>query len=506
MTLIVFATNIRPAELVDEAFLRRIRYKVLAESPTVEEFRRFSRAAACSVASPSRAALVERSAERLLPARADRAARLSSPRPDRPGALAGRVPRPAATTDDRAPGGGVRELLRGRRGACRGVRVSRPLPAGTARRDRASGSRCGPGRRGSRTLDAPTARTRRAYSSTVGSHHVATRPRRVAGGHPHRRAGDPRAAERHRTGQVLRERRARRRGPGRSSVRGPVDRRQPVRADPHSRRSQRWRSATPRSDAIDLAPFEIVETTGVSSVLLEATVMDKAGRFVGGLDAASFRVLENDEPQTIDLARTESLPVTYTLLVDASQSMHARMEFVRTAAGRLADFLRPNDRIIVAPFAKSLGAITGPTGDRETIAGAVQAIASSGGTAICDGLIEASRLVSGSDRRHVIVLITDGYDEHSRTTMEDALAAAQSARAAVYVIGVGGVAGISLKGERALRQIARETGGRVFFPSREQELPAVHELVAEDVQQRYLICVLVPEIRRPTGPGGASRC
>ena len=241
------------------------------------------------------------------------------------------------------------------------------------------------------------------------------------------------------------------------------------------------------SDAIELAPFEILETTGVSRVLLEATVMDKAGRFVGGLDAASFRVLENDEPQTIDLASIESLPVTYTLLVDASQSMHARMEFVRRAAGRLADFLRPNDRIIVAPFAKSLGPITGPTGDRDTIAGAVQAISSSGGTAISDGLIEASRLVPGNDRRHVIVLITDGYDEHSQAKVEDALFAVKSARAEVYVIGVGGIAGISLKGERALRQIAQQTGGRVFFPSREQELPAVHEQVAEDVQQRYLL-------------------
>ena len=44
------------------------------------------------------------------------------------------------------------------------------------------------------------------------------------------------------------------------------------------------------SDVIELAPFEIVEATGVSSVLLEATVVDKADRFVGGLDAASFRV------------------------------------------------------------------------------------------------------------------------------------------------------------------------------------------------------------------------
>jgi predicted ATPase with chaperone activity len=40
MTLIVFATNIRPAELVDEAFLRRIQYKIFAESPTVEDFKK----------------------------------------------------------------------------------------------------------------------------------------------------------------------------------------------------------------------------------------------------------------------------------------------------------------------------------------------------------------------------------------------------------------------------------------------------------------------------------
>ena len=87
----------------------------------------------------------------------------------------------------------------------------------------------------------------------------------------------------------------------------------------------------------------------------------------------------------------------------------------------------------------------------------------------------------------MIVLVTDGYDEHSQAKMDDALAAAQSAHAAVYAIGVGGIAGISLKGERALRLIAGKTGGRAFFPSREQELPAVHELVAADVQQRYLI-------------------
>ena len=222
------------------------------------------------------------------------------------------------------------------------------------------------------------------------------------------------------------------------------------------------------SDAIELAPFEIVETTGVSSVLLEATVVDKADRFVGGLDAASFRVAgerraADDRPRAHRIAAGDLHPAR------GREPEHARPHGVRSQ--------RPRDgsptssgRTIASSWRRSRSRsepITGPTGDRETIAGAVAAIASRGGTAIADGLIEASRLVAGAEGRHVIVLITDGYDEDSQTKMEDALVAAQSAHAAVYVIGVGGVAGISLKGERALRQIARETGGRVFFPSRE---------------------------------------
>jgi len=57
----------------------------------------------------------------------------------------------------------------------------------------------------------------------------------------------------------------------------------------------------------------------------------------------------------------------------------------------------------------------------------------------------------------------------------------------VYVVGIGGVAGISLKGERFLRQIADDTGGRAFFPSREIELKPIHELVAAEVTLRYVL-------------------
>jgi Ca-activated chloride channel homolog len=240
-------------------------------------------------------------------------------------------------------------------------------------------------------------------------------------------------------------------------------------------------------DAVLLKPLELVERAEVASVLLEATVQDRVGRFVTGLDAGYFTLSEDGVPQSIDIVRPETLPATYTLLVDSSQSMARRIDFVRDAAATLAGYLRPQDRIIVAPFAKSLGAITGPTDDRATVAGAIHAIESKGGTAILDCLAETATFVTNVGGRHAIVLITDGYDEHSKQDQETVMRAVQQSGASVYVVGIGGVAGISLKGERFLRQIAAATGGRAFFPSREIELQPVQELVASDVQRRYLI-------------------
>ncbi len=102
-------------------------------------------------------------------------------------------------------------------------------------------------------------------------------------------------------------------------------------------------------------------------------------------------------------------------------------------------------------------------------------------------MIELSaRLPAGEDRRSVI-LISDGYDEHSVSKFEDALAAVKASGLTIYVVGIGGVAGISLKGERELKRLANETGGQVFFPPRAEELASVYEQLAADAQNRYLV-------------------
>lgn len=240
-------------------------------------------------------------------------------------------------------------------------------------------------------------------------------------------------------------------------------------------------------DAVALEPLEVLEAAEVMSVLLEASVQDDTGRSVGNIGPGDFTVREDGVEQALQVVRKETVPTTFALLIDSSQSMSRRMDFVKEAGARLSGYLAPDDRMLVVPFSKRLLPVTGPTADPPTVEEAVSSIVPAGGTAILDALTELAPRLRNVEGRRAIVLVTDGYDEHSGTSFETALEAVKAAHATVYVVGIGGSAGISLKGERLLRKLAADTGGRAFLPSREEELPAVHGLLAADIHNRYLL-------------------
>jgi len=251
-------------------------------------------------------------------------------------------------------------------------------------------------------------------------------------------------------------------------------------------------------DSVDLQPLEVLEESSVASVLLDASVTDAERRSVPTLGVADFTVFEDGAKQSLDLVRLQSSPTQFTLLVDGSQSMARRINVVRATAARLITRLRAGDRVIVAPFRRGIEAFTGPTADAATIAAAIVDIRAGGGTAILDSLAQLPDVFARAPGRQVVVLVTDGYDEHSRISADVALERLTDLRATVYVIGVGGVAGISLKGEMLLRRIAVQSGGRAFFPTREEQLPDVYEAITTDVYSRYLISY-TPARQEPDG-------
>jgi Ca-activated chloride channel family protein len=208
---------------------------------------------------------------------------------------------------------------------------------------------------------------------------------------------------------------------------------------------------------------------------------------VPGLGPTDFMLREDGQLQTLDLANQQSIPVTFALLIDSSQSMGYNLEFVRSAARRLSNYMRPNDRVIVAPFTTGLLPITGPTDDQKTMLEAIGKVKNAGGTAILDSLRQLADRMANLEGRRAIVLVTDGYDENSVGTIEDTLKALHEAQTTVYVVGIGGIAGISLRGEAILKRLAAETGGRTFFPWRLEDLTEAYDSLAVDVQTRYLI-------------------
>lgn len=251
-------------------------------------------------------------------------------------------------------------------------------------------------------------------------------------------------------------------------------------------------------DTINLKPFMIFDESEVSSVVVEASVFDKKGRFVTGLSAESFSLRENGELQTLGFASQQAVPVTFALLIDNSQSMQHNMGFVRSAAARLNTYLRPKDLVIVAPFTTGLLPLTGPTDDRATMLDAIGSFKNEGGTAILDSLAMMAERMANVDGRRSIVLVTDGYDENSKWSVDDTLRALHKVQATVHVVGIGGIAGISLKGQEALKHLATETGGRAFFPWRVEDMTAVYDSLAVDVQTRYLLAY-TPSNTAPDG-------
>jgi len=202
--------------------------------------------------------------------------------------------------------------------------------------------------------------------------------------------------------------------------------------------------------------------------------------------------------------RSESRPTTFALLVDSSQSMARNMDFVRQSVLRLPALLRPDDMAIVAPFRNTITTVTGPTRDAATLAEAVTAIKSGGGTAILESLSAVAARFGDAPHRRAVVLVTDGYDELSQIPVDKVVADLKAAKVIVYSLAVGGISGVSVKGEQMLRFIAEQTGGRAFFPWNAKEMAEASATIAADAQHRYVV-TYTPSNQRHDGAWRAIR-
>jgi len=233
----------------------------------------------------------------------------------------------------------------------------------------------------------------------------------------------------------------------------------------------------------------------VDEVNVVFTVTDKRGKFVNDLKRDDFRVIDDSKPaQAIRSFRSETnLPLRVGLLVDASNSIRDRFKFEQEAAIEfLNQIIHQQDQAFVLGFDTTPEVTQNFTNNTEALSRGVRMLRPGGGTAMYDAIYYACRdEIMAKDKgnietRRAIILLSDGDDNQSRVSREEAVEMAQKAEVIIYTISTNS-SGMRLKGDKVLEHFAEETGGRSFFPFKVQDVSDAFLQIQDELRSQYAI-------------------
>jgi Ca-activated chloride channel homolog len=248
------------------------------------------------------------------------------------------------------------------------------------------------------------------------------------------------------------------------------------------------------------APTTGAQTSGGSVIRSEAdlvvlpvSVRDRSGHFVSGLQQQDFRIYENGKPQPIRLFMSGDAPVTVGLIIDCSSSMRENHDEVVEAAKDFLASSNPQDQVFVVNFNETplLGLPRGVpfTSNVSALVSAVQTAPSDGMTALYDAInLGLKHLSLGTNQKKALVIISDGGDDASETTLKKTLPAVQRSSTIVYTIGLVASDQADVN-PGVLRKFAGSTGGEVYFP-RSNQLPGISQQIARDLREQYTLAFL----------------
>jgi len=254
--------------------------------------------------------------------------------------------------------------------------------------------------------------------------------------------------------------------------------------------------------------------SGIDMVPLTVTVTDSSGKYVTGLTGNDFTIFEDGVEQSLSFFARDEVPVDVALVLDTSGSMRNDLQLVRSAALGLVQKLRPIDRGAVVEVKEAASIPQSFTTDRGQIETAIRGLSPGGATALYDGLyvmlreFQKERKATNDVRRQALVLLSDGIDNKSHLTFEDVMDLAHRVGVNIYVIALRGETAImprfeldssAMNAEYTMTAVARDSGGRTFFPKSARELPGIYVAIAQELAMQYELGY------SPLRPGGDGR-
>jgi Ca-activated chloride channel family protein len=232
--------------------------------------------------------------------------------------------------------------------------------------------------------------------------------------------------------------------------------------------------------------LDYTESVRVNAVQVPVVVRDSDGRFVPGLGPLDFVVKENGVPQALTQAAGESVPLEVVLAIDISASMNSAMGEVIRASSRFVDRLRPDDSATILAFNDNRFVVVDRGKDAEKRRLALGGLQPWGGTALFDAIAESLDLAARGTGRKGVVVFSDGEDQASRITSDDAIRRIQQSDVMVYTIAFGVGANYPVV-RKQLEDYAAASGGRVFFPKDIAALDKAFAEIISELSSQYLL-------------------
>lgn len=243
---------------------------------------------------------------------------------------------------------------------------------------------------------------------------------------------------------------------------------------------------------------------------VNACVTDRQSRkIIRNLARDDFLLFEDGRMQPLkDCLVTES-PFNLLLLLDTSASTAPSIKLIRAASTHFTRQLKPGDRIAVATFNTTLDLRQRFTEDHDRVREVIERITPTGNTKLYDAMaVTVQQFMEGLPARKAVVLFTDGADNSlvdprrgSLTTFSELVETVRRSDCVIYPVFLsqGGLVGrdgkLADQAQLQLRQLAAETGGRLYTPKVAGELKKIYEEVAQDLRGMYTLIY-----RPPVGP------
>jgi VWFA-related protein len=251
--------------------------------------------------------------------------------------------------------------------------------------------------------------------------------------------------------------------------------------------------------AVTLAGAQSVDNyslrVDVELVQLPVSVLDKKGLPVQGLRVEHFNVFEDKVQQEISLFKQEDIPLSVVLLIDTSGSMNSKMDRLHAAAMAFLKESNPDDETAIISFGDDSDIEQDFTQDAGKLNLALSRMRSRQNTALYDAVHFAAAYLenNGTHEKKVLLVISDGEDNHSQRTFKAVLAELRESKVTVYSVGLlSSGMGYSYysyndDGKKVLKQFAASTGGAAHFPNKLQDIDGLCAKIARELRSQYTL-------------------